>query len=182
MHDDRKFRILTIIDEGSRECLDLIGARQLKHEDFLVALAELFIARVPPANIRSDNGSEFIATAVQKWQANAGAQTSGKNALSISAAHSVEASHKTRTILQSRWIDHCLVRLWIDLAGKQHRSWLQNSSMRHDADRAEPEFTHPIAECSNLFQPLGTRPHCRLTALPVPGQAAQRPAMRRPMH
>jgi transposase InsO family protein len=59
--DGRKFRILTIIDEASRECLALIVARQLKHEDVLAALADLFIAPGPPANIRSDNGSEFIA-------------------------------------------------------------------------------------------------------------------------
>ncbi len=65
--DRRKFRILTVIDEASRECLALIGARQLKHEDVLAALADLFIARDPLAHIRSDNDSEFIATAVQKW-------------------------------------------------------------------------------------------------------------------
>jgi putative transposase len=54
-HDGRKFRILTIIDEVSRECLALIVARQLKHEDVLAALADLFISRGPPAHIRSDN-------------------------------------------------------------------------------------------------------------------------------
>ena len=43
--------------------------------DVLVALAELFIARGPPANSRSDNGSEFIATAVQKWLAQIGVTT-----------------------------------------------------------------------------------------------------------
>jgi len=74
-HDGRKFRILTIIDEASRECLALIVARQLKHEDVLAALADLFIARGPPANIRSDNGSEFIATAVQEWLAQVGVKT-----------------------------------------------------------------------------------------------------------
>ena len=42
-HDGRKFRILTIIDEASRECLALIVTRQLNHEDVLAALAELFI-------------------------------------------------------------------------------------------------------------------------------------------
>ena len=41
----------------------------------LAALADLFIARGPPANIRSDNGSEFIATAVQKWLAQVGVTT-----------------------------------------------------------------------------------------------------------
>jgi transposase InsO family protein len=68
-YDGRKFRILTIVNEASRECLALIVARQLKHEDVLAALADLFIARGPPANIRPDNGSEFIATAFQKWLA-----------------------------------------------------------------------------------------------------------------
>jgi len=47
--------LLTIIDEASRECLALIVARQLRHEDVLAALADLFIARGPPAHIRSDN-------------------------------------------------------------------------------------------------------------------------------
>ena len=74
-HDRRKFRILTIIDEASRECLALTVARQLKYEDVLAALAELFIARGPPAYIRSDNGSEFIATAVQKWLGQVGVKT-----------------------------------------------------------------------------------------------------------
>jgi transposase InsO family protein len=74
-HDGRKFRILRIIDEASCECFALTVARQLKHEDVLAVLADLFIARGPPANIRSDNGSEFIATAVQKWLANIGVKT-----------------------------------------------------------------------------------------------------------
>src|SRR3546814_19415763 len=62
-------------DLASRECLALIVVRQLKHEDVLAALADLFIARRPPANIRSDNGSEFIATAVQKGLAQVGVKT-----------------------------------------------------------------------------------------------------------
>ncbi|KAA9015274.1 MULTISPECIES: IS3 family transposase [Sphingobium] len=74
-HDGRKFRILTIIDEASRECLALVVARQLKHEDVLAALADLFISRGPPAHIRSDNGSEFIATAVQQWLGQIGVKT-----------------------------------------------------------------------------------------------------------
>jgi transposase InsO family protein len=74
-HDGRKFRILTIIDEASRECLALVVARQLRHEDVLAALAELFINQGPPAHIRSDNCSESIATAVQKWLEQIGVKT-----------------------------------------------------------------------------------------------------------
>lgn len=56
-HDGRKFRILSNIDEASRECLALPIARRLRSEDVLTALAELFVTRGPPAHIRSDNGS-----------------------------------------------------------------------------------------------------------------------------
>ena len=52
-HDGRKFRILTTIDEASRECLALVVSRQLRHEDVPAALADLFIERGPPAHIRS---------------------------------------------------------------------------------------------------------------------------------
>ena len=41
----------------------------------LAALADLFVARGLPANIRSDNDSEFIATAIQKWLAQVGQKT-----------------------------------------------------------------------------------------------------------
>ena len=55
-----------MIDEASRECLALVVARRFRHEDALAALEEMFTTREPPANIRSDNGSGFIATPVQK--------------------------------------------------------------------------------------------------------------------
>jgi len=74
-HDGRKFRILSVIDEASRECVALPVARRLRSEDVLAALAELFVTRGPPAHIRSDNGSEFIATAVQEWLARVGVKT-----------------------------------------------------------------------------------------------------------
>ena len=74
-HDGRKFRILSVIDEASRECLALPVARRLRSEDVLAALAELFVTRGPPAHIRSDNGPEFIANAVQEWLAKIGVKT-----------------------------------------------------------------------------------------------------------
>lgn len=50
-------------------------ARRLRSEDVLAALAELFVTRGPPAHIRSDNGPEFIANAVQGWLAKVGVKT-----------------------------------------------------------------------------------------------------------
>ena len=74
-HDGCKYRILSIIDEASRECMALPAARKVKSDDVLAGLAELFITREPPAHIRSDNGPEFIATAVQQWLARIGVKT-----------------------------------------------------------------------------------------------------------
>jgi len=65
--DGRKFRILTIIDEFTRQCLAIDIGRSLKHDDVLERLVDLFIRRGTPAYIRSDNGSEFTAHVVRKW-------------------------------------------------------------------------------------------------------------------
>lgn len=65
--DRRSFRMLTIIDEYTRECLAIVTKRRLKSGDVLEALETLFIDRGPPDHIRSDNGSEFTAIAVRSW-------------------------------------------------------------------------------------------------------------------
>jgi transposase InsO family protein len=74
-HDGRKFRILAIIDEASRECMALLVARRIRSADVLAILADLFVIHGPPAYIRSDNGPEFVATAVKGWLAQIGVQT-----------------------------------------------------------------------------------------------------------
>jgi transposase InsO family protein len=65
--DHRKFRMLTIIDEYSRECLAIDVGRSLTRESVIERLTALFIQRGIPENIRSDNGSEFTAKAVRQW-------------------------------------------------------------------------------------------------------------------
>ena len=63
--DKRKFRILTLIDEYTRECLAMPVNRSLKSEDVLETLFDLFTSRGVPEYIRSDNGSEFTAKKVR---------------------------------------------------------------------------------------------------------------------
>jgi putative transposase len=65
--DGRKLKLLTIIDEYSRECLAIDVGRKLTSEDVMWRLAQLFVDRGPPAYLRSDNGPEFTAKAVRKW-------------------------------------------------------------------------------------------------------------------
>jgi putative transposase len=73
--DGRGFRILTIIDEFTRECLALYVARSITSREVIEQLYELFILRGVPEHIRSDNGSEFTAKAIRQWLANLGVKT-----------------------------------------------------------------------------------------------------------
>ena len=71
-HDGRAFRLLTVIDEYTRECLAIDVARRLTSEDVLERLSDLFICRTVSDYIRSDNGPEFTALAVRRWLARVG--------------------------------------------------------------------------------------------------------------
>ena len=74
-HDGRAFRMLNIVDEFTRECLAIRVARKLKSTDVIDVLSDLFLIRGVPAHVRSDNGPEFVAEAVQKWIRAVGAST-----------------------------------------------------------------------------------------------------------
>jgi putative transposase len=67
--------MLNIVDEFTREALAIRVDRRLRSTDVIDTLADLFILRGIPGHIRSDNGSEFIATAVKGWIAAVGAKT-----------------------------------------------------------------------------------------------------------
>ena len=74
-HDGRKYRMLNIIDEFTHECLAIRIDRRLKSIDVIDVLSDLFILRGVPTHIRSDNGPEFVAKAVQAWIGAVGAKT-----------------------------------------------------------------------------------------------------------
>jgi len=73
--DGRALRLLTIIDEYSRECLAIDVGRHMTSEDVLDRLVQLFVERGAPAYLRSDNGPEFIARAVREWLGRVGVGT-----------------------------------------------------------------------------------------------------------
>jgi transposase InsO family protein len=66
---------LSIVDEFTRECLALKVDRSITSEDVIDTLAELFAMRGVPKHIRSDNGPEFIAQAIQRWTEQLGIET-----------------------------------------------------------------------------------------------------------
>ena len=74
-HNGRKFRMLNVIDEFTRECIAIKVSRRLKAVDVIDVLSDLFILRGIPGHICSDNGLEFIAKALREWITTVGAKT-----------------------------------------------------------------------------------------------------------
>jgi putative transposase len=73
--DGRRLKWLAIVDEFTRECLRLEVARTMEAVDVVAILAGLVTERGLPEFIRSDNGPEFIAKAVQKFLVERGGET-----------------------------------------------------------------------------------------------------------
>jgi putative transposase len=71
----KALKMLTMVDEYTRECLAIKVDRELKAYDVIEQVAELFIARGTPEYIRSDNGSEFTADVIRGWLQRLGVQT-----------------------------------------------------------------------------------------------------------
>ena len=69
-HDGRALRLLTVMDEYSRECLAIRVGRRLNAKDVLSTMAGLFLQYGVPQYLRSDNGAEMTATAVREFLGN----------------------------------------------------------------------------------------------------------------
>jgi transposase InsO family protein len=65
--DGRKLRLLTVLDEFTRESPAIEVARSMPARDVISVLDYLFMVRGVPKLIRSDNGSEFIAHSITRW-------------------------------------------------------------------------------------------------------------------
>ena len=74
-HDGRKLRLMTLIDEFTRECLAIRVARRINGFGVLEAMADVMLMRGVPEHIRSDNGPEMTAKVVRNWLTQVGAKT-----------------------------------------------------------------------------------------------------------
>jgi len=73
-HDGRSVRLLTLIDEYTRECLAIRVARRLNSHHVIEVLGEAMLRHGVPEHVRSDNGAEMRADRVRKWLASLGSQ------------------------------------------------------------------------------------------------------------
>jgi transposase InsO family protein len=63
---DRPLKWLSVVDEYTRECLALEVDRSITASDVVNVLTDLFMIRGVPVHIRSDNGPEFVASAIKR--------------------------------------------------------------------------------------------------------------------
>lgn len=71
----RQLKILTMLDEYTRECLSLEVAHNFTSEELKRVLGHLFVQRGIPEHIRSDNGPEFREGGLLDWYRRLGVQT-----------------------------------------------------------------------------------------------------------
>ncbi len=74
-HDGRKLRLMTLIDEFTRECLAIRVARRINGFGVLETMADVMLMRGVPEHIRSDNGAEMTAKVVRNWLTQVGSKT-----------------------------------------------------------------------------------------------------------
>jgi putative transposase len=67
--DGRRLKWFSVVDEFTRECLVLEVERRMTARDVVAILTWLEAQQGTPGAIRSDNGPEFLARAVQRWLA-----------------------------------------------------------------------------------------------------------------
>jgi putative transposase len=65
--DGRSLKLLTVLDEFTRESPAIEIGRSIRAKDVIAVLEYLFMVRGTPKYIRSDNGPEFIADSIKKW-------------------------------------------------------------------------------------------------------------------
>jgi putative transposase len=65
--DGRRLKTMPVVDEHTRECLTIEVERSITAEYVIGTLARLFGQRGTPAFVRSDNGPEFVARALERW-------------------------------------------------------------------------------------------------------------------
>jgi putative transposase len=146
--DGRWFRILTVVDQFTRECLLLLADSSLTGQKVALALSQVVAERGAPVSITVDNGAEFYSRAMEAWAYQYGVQL-----VFIRPGKPVENSYIES--FNGRLRDECLnVQVFfalVDVREKLER-WRQdyNQVRPHSAlaDRSPEEFARDWQESS----------------------------------
>jgi putative transposase len=143
--DGRWIRVLTVVDQYTRECLTLHADTALSGEKVATALDEVIASRGAPQSITVDNGTEFASKAMDVW-----AYTHGVHLDFIRPGRPVENGYIES--FNGKLRDECLnVEVFFTLADARRKLVLWQHDYNHHrphsalADRTPAEFA---AVCS----------------------------------
>lgn len=148
LSDGRWIRVLTVVDQYTRECLTLHADTALSGDKVAAALDKIVASRGGPKSITVDNGTEFSSKAMDHW-----AYTNGVHLNFIRPGRPVENGYIES--FNGRLRDECLnVEVFFSLADARRKLaiWLHdyNQHRPHSAlaDRTPSEFA---AICSGGY-------------------------------
>ncbi len=150
-HDGRTLRLLTLLDEYTRECLAIRVERRMGSSEVIETLSEVMLWRGIPEHIRSDNGPEFVAQKLRQWLGNLWTGT-----LYIAPGSPWENGYCES--FNGTFRDECLNTHWFPTLGDAREiiaAWRReyNESRPHRAlgEKTPYEFAHQIAARRDLM-------------------------------
>ena len=120
-------KMLTMLDEYTRQCLAIRVERQIRSGQVLATLWQAMMQYGIPEHIRSDNGTEFIAGKIQRWLRVNQIKTLYIEPGSPWQNGYIESFH-------SRFRDECLNREWL-LNLREARVVIEDWRMHYNTER-----------------------------------------------
>ena len=161
----QQIKCLTVVDEGTRECLAIDVAGSLRSRRVIEVLARLVSERGAPEVLRSDNGPEFVSRALLSWVLNEGMRTAliepGK-----------PWQNGTCESFNGKFRDECLSLEWFR-SREEGRAIVATWRRHYNEDR-------PHSSLGNLTPSEYATRLGRGEAVVLPRAARRRPAMGRP--
>lgn len=152
-------RCLTVVDEFTREALAIDVAGSFRSRRVIDVLSRLMSVHGPPQRLRSDNGPEFVADAVQKWLAIEGVAT-------VYSEPGKPWQNGTNESFNGKFRDECLDAEWfpnrrvakvlIEAYRKKFNEFRPHSSL---GDRTPAEYKRWLNERASAIPPRGAALH-----------------------
>lgn len=170
------FRILTMIDEHTRQCLATQVAWSIRAQDVLTVLEQTMRKHGTPKHIRSDNGPEFVAYAIQDWMAEKHIKT-----LYIKPGSPWDNGHIES--FHDKFRDECLnrevfgtlaeARVIIDAWRHEYNECRPHSSLGYrtpaeEAARCQTALRPHLATLDETSAPFDSASTQRITLIPIP--------------
>jgi len=144
----QKLKMFAVLDEYTRECLEIRVEKQMRSQDVMETLDELMTERGVPRYMRSDNGAEFIAKELQAWL-----RSKGVNPIHIEPGSPWENGYIES--FNGKFRDECLDQelFWSRGEAQVIADWYRET-YNHERPHSSLDYKTPV-EFANTNFPIG---------------------------